>query len=140
MTTTHNNPLPVAVCAAIIVRRGKVLITLRPDGKRLGGYWEFPGGKMEERESPHQALKRELKEELNIEISIVNILTTVYYQYDWGTTLIVAYLCTWESGEIEHLEVADHRWVHPKEFENYNILPADKPILTKLREIYGSDS
>lgn len=136
MTTVHSNPLPVAVCAAIIVQQGKVLITLRPNGKRLGGYWEFPGGKIDGRESPHQALKRELKEELNIDISVGKIFTTVYYHYDWGNALIFAYLCTWDSGEIDHLEVADHRWIKPEELKNYNILPADKPILEKLQALY----
>ncbi len=125
--------LPVAVCAAVIVHQGKILLTLRPRDKRLGGYWEFPGGKIDGRESPHQALKRELREELSIEIEVGTILETVYHRYEWGNVLILAYLCSWKSGNIEHLEVADHSWVAPEELLNFKILPADLPIIKKLQ-------
>lgn len=123
---------PVAVCAAVIVRKGKVLITLRPRGKRLGGFWEFPGGKVDSGETPEQALVREIEEELDITISVGEKFETVYHDYDWGRVMILAYLCRWDSGEIRHLEVADHRWVTPQQFSEYNILPADQPILAKL--------
>jgi len=60
----QNKSQPVKVCAAIIIDQGKVMITLRPEGKRHAGFWEFPGGKVDPGESPDQALVRELKEEL----------------------------------------------------------------------------
>ncbi|MBN1956735.1 MAG: (deoxy)nucleoside triphosphate pyrophosphohydrolase [Desulfuromonadales bacterium] len=133
MARTENHSFPIAVCAAIIVRQGQVLITRRPEGKRLGGFWEFPGGKIDTGESPHAALIRELKEELDISVSVDQIFETVYHRYDWGAALILAYLCHWDSGTIKHLEVADHQWVRPENFSDYNILPADQPILDKLR-------
>ena len=134
MTNTPQK-LPLAVCAAVIEHQGKILLTERPIDKQQGGFWEFPGGKIDTGESPHQSLKRELREELDIEIAVGPVLETVYHQYDWGHVLIIAYLCFWQSGTIEHLEVTDHAWVTPEQFDNYRILPADQPILDKLKEM-----
>jgi len=125
--------MPVAVCAAVIEKDGKVLLTERPADKRLGGFWEFPGGKIDPGESPHRSLRREIKEELDIEIEVDSLLETVYHHYDWGSVLIIAYLCRWTAGEIKHLEVTDHAWLTPEQFSSYEILPADQPILAKLR-------
>ncbi len=131
--TDRPRQIPLAVCAAIIFDRGKVLITKRPAGKRLGGYWEFPGGKIEHRESPHQALIRELREELDIGISVHGFFASVHHRYDWGAALILAYLCHWEEGQIKHLEVAAHRWVEVEQLSDFRMLPADQPILERLR-------
>ncbi|MEA3363034.1 MAG: (deoxy)nucleoside triphosphate pyrophosphohydrolase [Thermodesulfobacteriota bacterium] len=129
----NNNPKPpVEVCAAIIQHQEKVLITLRPEDKRLGGYWEFPGGKIETGESPQSALVRELREELDIEIVVGPLLETVSHCYEWGNVLILAYLCTWKSGKIKHLEVSDHCWVAAANLLDYAILEADLPIIEKL--------
>lgn len=127
--------LPVAVCAAVIFHQGKILLTRRPEDKLLGGFWEFPGGKLDERESPHAALVRELREELDIEITVGPILETVYHHYPWGNALILAYRCAWQSGVIKHLEVADHRWVTAEELNDYDILPADEPIIARLQAL-----
>ena len=129
--------LPLAVCAAVIEHRGTILLTQRPADKQQGGFWEFPGGKIEAGESPHQALKREIREELAIEISVGPVLETVYHRYDWGTVLIIAYQCTWLAGEIKHLEVADHALVEPEKLSAYNILPADQPIIDTLQSRPG---
>lgn len=110
-------------------------MTERPIDKQQGGFWEFPGGKIDPGESPHRSLKRELREELDIEIEVGPVLETVYHHYEWGSVLIIAYLCRWRSGEIKHLEVADHAWVKPEQFADYKILPADQPILAKLRDL-----
>jgi 8-oxo-dGTP diphosphatase len=128
-----NSPLPVAVGAAIIIQRGKILLTQRQQHKRLGGYWEFPGGKLEEGETPQQALARELREELDITIAVGALLTTVYHRYDWGSALILAYRCRYLEGTLKHLEVVDHSWVEPRDLLNYDILPADRPIIELLQ-------
>jgi len=133
MTRTTVNA-PLAVCAAVIENEGKVLLTQRPLDKQQGGYWEFPGGKIDPGESPHQSLKRELREELAIEIEVCSLLETVYHHYDWGNVLIIAYLCRWTAGQLEHLEVADHAWLTPEQFTGYRILPADQPILERLQQ------
>lgn len=132
MSKTDKYLLPVAVCAAVIEHQGKILLTQRPDNKQQGGFWEFPGGKIEPGESPHASLIREIKEELAIDISIGPVLETVFHHYDWGSVLIIAYLCQWQDGEIQHLEVADHCWVTPDQFSDFEILPADQPILDKI--------
>jgi len=125
---------PIKVCAAVIYHQNKILITLRPIGKKLGGYWEFPGGKIEAQESPEAALKRELQEELDIEVDVGEQLETVRHSYDWGNVVILAYWCRWTAGDIKHLEVADHCWVAPERLHDYDILAADKPIIQKIQE------
>lgn len=125
--------LPCAVCAALLMSQDRVLITLRPAEKRLGGYWEFPGGKIDDGESPIAALKRELREELAIEIAVGPLYQSVLYRYDWGSALILAYPCQYLHGTIRHLDVADHRWVEPQELSSYKLLPADLPIIDKLQ-------
>lgn len=131
--------LPCAVSAALLFRHGKVLITLRPLEKRLGGYWEFPGGKIDNGESPIAALKRELREELAIDIAVGPLYQTVLHRYDWGSAMILAYPCQQRGGAITHLDVADHRWVKLHELLTYKLLPADRPIIDKLqREGLGS--
>jgi len=132
MSTSIKNRLPLAVCAAVIRHQGKILLTQRPVGKPHGGFWEFPGGKIDPGESPHASLIREIREELSISISVGPVLETVHFHYDWGNVLIIAYSCRWLEGEIQHLEVADHRWVSSEEFNKYKILPADLPILAKI--------
>lgn len=134
MIKNDTSKTPVEVCAAVIQQQGKVLLTLRPKDKRLGGFWEFPGGKIEAGESPQVALARELREELDIEIEVGALLETVSHCYEWGQVLILAYSCTWISGAIKHLEVADHRWVDTAELCDYDILEADQPIIKKLQE------
>lgn len=134
MNNQATKELPVIVCAAVIISADKILITLRPEGSRLAGFWEFPGGKLDPGESPQQALIREIREELDITIRVGAIFETVYHRYDWGTALILAYLCDWTSGEIQHLEVADHRWVTAEEMASFRMLPADEPILRKLEK------
>ena len=129
-----DRPLPLAVCAAVVCQADKILITKRPADKPHGGLWEFPGGKLDPGESPHHSLRRELREELAIRIEVGPILETVYHHYDWGAVLILAYLCRWRSGDLHHLEVADHRWLHPAELCQYPLLPADQPLRLTLEE------
>ena len=123
----------VKVVAAVIQRQDKTLITLRPADKKLGGFWEFPGGKIEAGESQQIALIREIKEELDIDITVGKLIETVHHRYEWGNVIIYAYLCKWKSGTIKHLEVADHCWVKPDKLLLYDILEADKPIVLKLQ-------
>lgn len=132
MPETEDNQLPVAVCAAVIQHQGKFLLTQRPHDKLLGGFWEFPGGKIDPGESPHASLKREIREELAIDIAVGPLLETVYHHYDWGKVLIIAYLCRWLDGKIQHIEVADHRWVTTEQCGDFAVLPADRPILDRI--------
>ena len=134
MTEPNTLLPPIEVCAAVIYQQNNILITLRPPDKKLGGYWEFPGGKIEAQEPPKAALKRELREELDIEVTVGELLETVHHSYDWGNVVIYAYWCRWTAGEIKHLEVADHCWVAAERLHDYDILAADQPIIQKIQE------
>lgn len=123
---------PLIVTAAIIRNGDSVLITRRPAGKPHAGMWEFPGGKLDDDESPRDGLRREILEELGIEVEVGAILETVYHRYAWGPVLILAFECRPLSGEIRHLQVAEHRWVAPRDILSFPILPADYPIVEKL--------
>ena len=125
---------PLIVMAAIIRRADTVLLTRRPEGSRHGGLWEFPGGKLDPGETPTQGLARELREELDIRAHVGDIFDVAYYRYDWGPVLILAYDCRIMDGHIRNLEVAEHRWVPVTELDTLPILPADAPIISKLKK------
>jgi 8-oxo-dGTP diphosphatase len=139
MPRETNPKPPLKVCAAVIVQNAKILISRRPLEKPQGGLWEFPGGKLNSGETAEQALVRELKEELDIQIEVVDPLITVQHRYAWGEVLIMAYLCHWTAGEIKHLEIIDHAWVAPAELYTYNFLEADKPILATINNRLAKD-
>lgn len=123
---------PLIVTAALLRKDSRVLITKRPADKQQGGFWEFPGGKLQDNETPQQALKRELGEELDLEIEVGAIFEVVYHRYDWGPVLILVYECLPLSGVIRNLEVDEHRWLTVEQLPEYDILPADRPIIDKL--------
>ncbi|MEJ2202246.1 MAG: 8-oxo-dGTP diphosphatase MutT [Desulfuromonadaceae bacterium] len=127
--------LPIIVTAAVIRQEDGVLITKRPENSRHGGRWEFPGGKLDPGESPQDGLRRELREELGIEIEVGNILEVVYHRYPQATVLILAYNCKHLRGEIRNLEVAEHRWVTTSDLQRYALLEADAPIVARLLEV-----
>ena len=125
--------MPLLVTAAIIFDEEKVLITRRPNDKRHPGLWEFPGGKIEPGESPEEALCREIREELAAEVRVAEIFEVVFYRYDWGPVLILAYRCHLLTNTIHDIGVVEHRWVHPKDLTEFSILPADQPIINRLK-------
>lgn len=123
---------PLIVTAAIIRNGDFVLITRRPAGKLHAGMWEFPGGKLDGDESPRDGLRREIREELGIDVAVGAILEAVYHRYAWGPVLILAFEFRSLSGEIRNNQVAEHRWVTPRDILAFPILPADYPIVEKL--------
>ena len=125
---------PLIVTAAIAIREGRVLITQRPPGARDAGLWEFPGGKLEPGESPEEALRREIAEELGVAVQVGGIFDVVHYRYAWGDVLLLAYRCELADAPLRHLEVADHRWVAFAELDAYPLLPADIPLVRHLQE------
>jgi len=124
--------MPLLVTAAVVIDGGKVLLTRRPDDKRHPGFWEFPGGKVDPGESPEEALCREMREELDAEVRVNGIYEVVYYRYDWGPVLILAYECQLLTDTLRDLGVTEHRWVLPSEMVDLKILPADQPIIDRL--------
>ena len=111
---------------------GRILISERLGGGPFHGLWEFPGGKVDPGESPEQALCREMREELDVEVRVSGIYEVVFYRYEWGPVLILAYQCDLLTDTLRDLGVAEHRWVLPREMVNFNILPADQPIIDRL--------
>jgi 8-oxo-dGTP diphosphatase len=124
--------MPLLVTAAVISDGEKILITRRPDDKRHPGLWEFPGGKVDPGESPEEALCREIREELDVEVKVLKIFEVVFHRYEWGPVLILAYSCRLLTSAIRNLGVAEHRWIHPSELPEFSILPADQPIIDRL--------
>ena len=121
----------IEVVAAIIQKDGKYFATQRGYGE-FEGLWEFPGGKIEPGESHETALKREIEEELGIDISIENFLCTTNYNYPSFHLIMHCYLCNIISGEIELKEHKDACWLNPEALNNVEWLPADKDIIEKL--------
>ncbi len=123
---------PLIVTAALLRRGNHILITKRPADKQQGGFWEFPGGKLQSDETPQQALQRELLEELDLDVEVGGIFEVVYHRYDWGPVLILVYECRPLSDAIRNLEVSEHRWVTVEQLPTYDLLSADRPIVDKL--------
>lgn len=122
----------VVVAAAVVERDGKILLTKRRDKGHLAGLWEFPGGKLEEGEAPEDAVVRECREECGIELEVDSILEVTHHAYPEKTVLLLFYWCRLVSGEVQHLEVADHVWVLPSELRSYELPPADEPVVRAI--------
>lgn len=125
------------VSAGIVCRNGKILICQRPKGKSLAGFWEFPGGKLEEGESLQDCLKRELKEELDIEVAVGDFFMESVYQYEFGEISLNAYFATLSADQEpvlkEHPQLA---WINPKDLGAYAFAPADLPIVEALKKYF----
>ncbi|MCD6376423.1 MAG: 8-oxo-dGTP diphosphatase MutT [Caldisericaceae bacterium] len=128
------------VAAVIVNQHNRILITQRPPDSHLSGYWEFPGGKIDEDERPEQALKREIKEELNVEVEILRLLWQQDFEYPQKKIQISFYHCRLlsDEGQIKPLEVADFRWIFVAEFPQFNFPPADAAFIKKLTKNFKS--
>ena len=127
----------LVVAVALIDPDGRVLIAQRPGGKQLAGLWEFPGGKVEPGERPEQALIRELKEELGIDVTEACLAPFVFasHAYDSFHLLMPLYLCRRWSGVIVKHEHAALAWVKPNRLGEYPMPPADEPLVAWLRDL-----
>lgn len=119
----------IEVCAALIFDGDKVLLTSRPAHQDHAGYWEFPGGKIESGETHAQCLKRELKEELNIEVMVYDTVYMLEHKYPGKHVSLRFMRCIIEDNQKpEALEQQKYAWVKRKELKDYPLLPADEPI------------
>ena len=123
----------VNVSAAAIVQDNKVLATRRGYGA-YKDWWEFPGGKLEDGESPEAALIREIREELNVEISVGKLLRTVEYDYPGFHLVMHCFLCSIGSGVLTLNEHEDARWLSVSELGSVAWLPADLLLLEDLQK------
>ncbi|RYD19172.1 MAG: (deoxy)nucleoside triphosphate pyrophosphohydrolase [Verrucomicrobiaceae bacterium] len=123
------------VCGVIENAEGLFLACQRPEGKHLGGLWEFPGGKVDAGESPREALARELREELAVEVEVGKALSPVVWDYAGKRIRLLPFLCTITGGELQALEHQAMRWCAPTHFESLQWAEADIPILGEILEI-----
>lgn len=132
-------PVPQIVSAAVIEKDGRFLIGKRKRGKHFAGNWEFPGGTLEKGETPQQCLKREIREELAIEVEVGDLFcsSTVSYTPEWTITLL-AYRTTLISGVFNLSDHDEIRWVEPADLVNYDFPEADKAIVEKLLAVENS--
>lgn len=123
----------IEVAAALIQRDGRYLITTRREGTHLAGLWEFPGGKRRPGEQVEECLKRELREELDIEVEVHEALKTIEHAYPGVVVRLHFFRCSIISGEVRPKEEQEFRWVHPYEFGLYEFPPADAQLLQELK-------
>lgn len=102
----------------------------------LPGMWEFPGGKIEPDESPEQALRRELDEELQCEVDIGEHVATTEHEYDFGIVILTTFYCSLLNGEPRLTEHAEIRWVQTKELDQLEWAPADIPAVERVMKDY----
>ena len=121
----------IEVVAAVIHKDGAYFATQRGYGE-FEGMWEFPGGKIEPDESPEDALKREIQEELGIDITIDKFLCTTEYDYPSFHLTMYCYLCGIETGEIELREHKSARWLTEELLDSVEWLPADMEVVEML--------
>jgi 8-oxo-dGTP diphosphatase len=140
----ENTPAPLppvktvwVSAVALVDADGRVLLAQRPAGKSMVGLWEFPGGKIEEDESPEQALVRELKEELGIDTSgsCLAPVTFASHRYETFHLMMPLYVCRVWHGVVEPREGQNLVWAYPKDFDKYPMPPADIPLIPALREL-----
>lgn len=128
----------IEVVAAVIrgtgENKGKIFATQRGYGEFQGG-WEFPGGKIEPDETREEALKREIKEELDTEIIIEDLIQTVEYDYPKFHLTMHCYWCRVVSGKLELLEHEDARWLSGDNLHSVEWLPADKGLIETLSSL-----
>ncbi|HHT42683.1 MAG TPA: (deoxy)nucleoside triphosphate pyrophosphohydrolase [Firmicutes bacterium] len=125
--------MPLPVIAAVIRQGDEVLLCQRREGA-LAGKWEFPGGKLEDGETPEQCLVREIQEELGIQIEVERIYKAVHTHYDHGDFLIIAYLARHVAGAITLRVHADCAWVDVARLGDYDLAEANIPIAQSLKE------
>ena len=133
----HMSTVLVAA-VALFDADGRVLITQRPEGKSMAGLWEFPGGKLEQGETPEEALIRELREELAIETveSCLAPFTFASHAYSDFHLLMPLYVCRKWDGKITPMERQQIKWVEPTRLGDFPMPPADKPLIAMLRDYF----
>jgi 8-oxo-dGTP diphosphatase len=137
MIVTNNSTILLVVAAALTNESGAFLLQKRPAGRFMAGLWEFPGGKVEPHESPEFALKRELKEELGLEVAIDSLipLTFATAQQQGRNILLLLYQCSIWHGDPIELDDQEIAWVRAEDMDARIMPPADAPFIARLIEL-----
>lgn len=127
----------LVVACALVDADGRVLLAQRPEGKKLAGMWEFPGGKVEPGESPEAALIRELDEELGLTTweSCLAPLTFASHSYDSFHLLMPLFVCRRYDGHPRGREGQALKWVRPRDMRTLPMPPADEPLVATLIDL-----
>ena len=137
MSTIVESPKIVRVTAAILENDGKILIAKRATGDELfAGLWEFPGGKVEEGETPEECMARELMEELEIEVEVGKLITSNKHRYPNGIFELMAYRVQYICGNFVLNDHDEIRWITIDEISNFEFPPANTPIINYLKNSY----
>ena len=138
-TTAADTALPTVLVSAVVLvdADGRVLLAQRPAGKSMAGLWEFPGGKVEPGETPEAALIRELGEELGIDTaeSCLAPLSFASHGYEDFHLLMLVYVCRKWKGEPRPLEGGDLAWVRAARLRDYEMPPADLPLIPAIQDL-----
>jgi 8-oxo-dGTP diphosphatase len=129
----------IVVAAMIRDEQGRLLVAERPEGKFMAGWWEFPGGKVEFGESPEDALAREVREELDIEVEVASPFHVVnVVRGPDRAVLVMFYWCRWVSGEIRLLDAGAVDWATVEDLDRIKFLESNRPVVEKLKKRVGS--
>lgn len=132
-TDDGNRDRTLVVAGLITDGAGRVLITQRPPGGSLAGFWELPGGKIEPGEGPAEALVRELREEIGCDVHVGLIWDVLFHRYPDFDLLMLVFHCRVIDQQSPHCrEVADLAWCKPDQISGYELLPADQPLVDRL--------
>ena len=136
-TIEPDRQIVLVTAVALVDRDGRVLIARRPEGKAMAGLWEFPGGKVDDGETPEMALIRELDEELGIQVPARCLapLTFASHGYEEFHLLMPLYVCRNWDGIVTAREGQELKWVRPIRLGNYDMPAADKPLVTMVRNL-----
>lgn len=126
----------IVVAAGLIRHNGRLLITQRLHGSHGALKWEFPGGKLEPDEDPKDCLKREIMEELGIEVEVERIEDVIFHRYPERSVLLLFYNCRLISGEPASLQCHAFSWTQPQHLRDYDFLDADLDFIRKLATIH----
>jgi len=120
------------VTAALTIEQGRLLVTQRKKDAPRGLLWEFPGGKVKEGEEPRGALRREIMEELDVEVEVSELFDAVFYPYPEYPILLLVYRCHIKKGSLKPIGCHDLRWVTLGEFQTLTMPSADEPVRRHL--------
>ena len=122
----------IEVSAGLVFREGRLLIAQRRAQDHLGGLWEFPGGKRHDGEPDEECLRRELGEELGIEVEVGALIETITHEYPGKAVCLKFFHCVWRRNEPQAIGCQDFAWVNRDELSNYKFPEADQRLLERL--------